>query len=95
MAGHLQGKIVAVGPSGSLITDLTAEMLQRVPRNGAVRIQCDEHVTYGIHAPGHKQPPRTLVAVIGPSGSLELEIVGESAHEILGISVGQSVDVSW
>ena len=49
----------------------------------------------GIFASGHDQPSMTLIAVVGSSGNLELEIVGESAKIMLGIAVGEPVVVKW
>ena len=38
---------------------------------------CDEHQTIGIYPADHKEEPFTLMAILGPSGFLELTIVGE------------------
>jgi S-adenosylmethionine hydrolase len=37
----------------------------------------------------------TLLALVGGSGKLELEIVGDSAKIMLGVRVGEKVVVKW
>jgi S-adenosylmethionine hydrolase len=93
--GKIEGRIAAVAENGNLVTDLTAEQLQHVPKDLRVSIQCDEHVPQGIFAPGHSEPEMTLLALLGSRGVLELEIVGDSARLMLGIPVGEKVVVQW
>lgn len=95
MAGKIEGTVVAVGANGNLITDITAAQLRDTPRNDSVTVRCDEHETLGIFEPGHSEPPMTLLALIGESGCLELEIVGDSAKIMLGVRVGEKVVVKW
>jgi S-adenosylmethionine hydrolase len=93
--GKIEGRIVAIAENGNLVTDLTAEQLRHVPTDPRVSIQCDEHVTQGLFAPGHTEPEMTFLALLGPRGVLELEIVGDSASLMLGIPVGEKVVVQW
>ena len=95
LPGKIEGKIVAVSESGNLVSDISEERLSRTPRDGQLTVRCDEHETIGIFASGHDQPSMTLIAVVGSSGNLELEIVGESAKIMLGIAVGEPVVVKW
>lgn len=95
MASRIEGKVVAISAQGNLITDITSEQLQRAPTDERVRILCDEHETVGIFQAGHSEPESTFLALIGPQGALELEIVGLSASEMLGIRVGEKVAVEW
>lgn len=91
----IQGKIVAIGESGNLVTDIRAEQLTNAPRDDRVRIRCDEHETTGIFGADHDQPAATLIAILGQGGQLELVIVGDSAQLMLGVTVGEQVEVSW
>lgn len=86
---------MAISPRGNLITDITAEQLQRAPTDERVRIICDEHETQGIFTNGHNEPEATFLALVGEQGALELEIVGLSASDMLGIRVGEKVVVEW
>ena len=59
----------------------------------AVHIRHGE--TQGLFEAGHDQPESTLIAVIGESGCLEIEIVGVSASIMLGVREGEKVSVRW
>jgi S-adenosylmethionine hydrolase len=87
--------VVAVSANGNLITDITADQLRDVPRNDSVTVRCDEHETIGLYALGHAEPEMTLLALVGDSGKLELEIVGDSAKIMLGVRIGEKVSVKW
>ena len=95
MAGKIEGAVVAISEAGNLVTDISADQLADVPRNESVTVSCDEHETIGIFAADHQEPPMTLLAVVGASGQLELEIVGDSAQLMLGVRVGEKVVVKW
>jgi S-adenosylmethionine hydrolase len=93
--GKIEGAVAKVSDSGNLITDITADQLRDAPRNESVIVKCDDHETIGIFTADHKEPPMTLLALIGSSGHLELEIVGDSAKIMLGVRVGEKVVVKW
>ena len=95
MAGRIEGSVVSISESGNLVTDITADQLTDVPRGDQVTVRCDEHETLGIFEVGHKQPPFTLIALVGSSGCLELEIVTDSAKIMLGVSTGEKVEIRW
>ena len=95
MPGKIEGKIASYGPTGNLVTDISHDRLQSVPRTDGVKVTCDEHETIGIYAADHKEEPFTLMAILGNSGCLELTIVGESAQAMLGVSLGEKVVVKW
>lgn len=95
MSGRVDGTVVSISGSGNLVTDITAEQLSDVPRDDQVTVRCDEHETLGIFEIGHVQPAFTLIALIGASGCLELEIVTDSAEIMLGVSAGEKVEVCW
>ena len=95
MPGKIEGSVVAIGETGNLITDITAERLKQVPTDDRTIIRCDEHETNGVFPAKHQQPDATLVAFVSAAGRMELEIVGESASMMLGIRVGEKVTVAW
>ena len=95
MAGKIEGAVVSISESGNLVTNITAAQLRDVPRGDTVTVACDEHETLGIYGLDHAQPPMTLLALVGGSGNLELEIVGDSAKIMLGVRVGEKVSVKW
>ncbi|MBC8350912.1 MAG: adenosylmethionine-8-amino-7-oxononanoate aminotransferase [Planctomycetes bacterium] len=95
MAGRIEGVVVSISEAGNLVTDIATARLADVPRDDHVTVRCDEHETIGIFDIGHEQPPFTLIAIIGASGFLELEIVTDSAKIMLGVSTGEKVEVCW
>jgi S-adenosylmethionine hydrolase len=95
VAGKIQGSVVSITATGSLVTDLTADQLRAAPRDERTQIRCDEHFTQGLFPSNHGEPEMTFLAILDDSGPLQLEIVGENASLMLGIRVGQSVSVEW
>lgn len=95
MPGKIEGAVVAYSESGNLITDIPHDRLRTVPSGGSVSVVCDEHETVGIFPADHKEPDFTFLAMLGPSGFLELAIVGESAKAMLGVRLGEKVLVKW
>lgn len=95
MPGRIEGKVISISEAGNLVTDITADRLEGAPTNDSVTIHCDEHETQGIFSQDHSEPESTFLALIGASGNLELEIVGDSASLMLGIRVGEPVVVKW
>ena len=95
MPGTVEGKVMAYGPEGNLVTDISASQLEAAPRDTSVTIRCDEHETVGLFTAGHSEPEMSLLALLAPSGFLELTIVGDSAKIMLGVSLGEKVVVSW
>ena len=93
--GKLEGRIEAIDSFGNLISDITADKLEGVPRGEDVTIECDEHQTQGIFRAYADQPEMTLIALVGSSGKLELAIVGDSAAIMLGVRVGTPLSVRW
>lgn len=95
MPGKVEGSVVSVSETGNLVTDIGSDQLREAPRDEQVTVRCDDHETNGIFSPNHGQPEATLLAIIGSSGCLELEVVGDSAKIMLGIRVGERVQVTW
>ncbi len=95
MANRIDGKVVAVDDFGNLVTDITREMLAGAPNDDSVTIHCDGHETYGIVSAYADQPTMTLVAVVGSDNQLKLAIVDDSAKIMLGVDVGETVEIRW
>ncbi|MEX2026235.1 MAG: SAM hydroxide adenosyltransferase [Pirellulaceae bacterium] len=95
MPGTIEGKITAYGPEGNLVTDIPHAQLTAAPRDTSVTIRCDEHETVGLFSAGHQEPELSLLALLAPSGFLELTIVGDSAKIMLGVRLGEQVTISW
>ena len=95
MAERVEGRVVSVTDSGSLVTDITPEQLRHAPTDERVRVHCDEHFTLGLHRSDHNEPDMTFLAVVSDNQALQLDIVGDSASMMLGIGVGDRVVVEW
>jgi len=95
LSGQIEGQIVSFSESGNLVSDIAHERLREAARTAGVTIACDEHETIGIFPADHVEEPCTLMAILGPSGCLELTIVGDSAQAMLGVRIGEKVVVRW
>ena len=95
VARTIEGKVESVDSAGNLITNIHADQLENAPRDERVTIICDEHETHGIYSSTDTQPEMTYIGIITDDGRLQLTIVGESAHLMLGIQVGEKVVVKW
>lgn len=95
MPGKIEGKVTSYGETGNLVTDIAVDRLRAAPRDQSVSVTCDEHQTVGLFTPEHKEPEMTLLALLAPSGFLELVIVGDSAKIMLGVRPGQPITVQW
>ena len=95
VTGKIEGSIATISKQGNLVSDISSSQLDGAPRDESVTVRCDEHETNGIFATDHSEPEMTLIALVGESGNLELEIVGDSAKIMLGVAVGEKVVVQW
>jgi S-adenosylmethionine hydrolase len=95
LPGKIVGQVVSIDSFGNLITNITADQLKDAPRDERLHVHCDEHETQGLFATYGEQPEMTLIALVGSSGFLELAIVGDSAHLMLGVRAGTQVTVTW
>ena len=95
LANLIEGSVSAIGESGNLITDISVEQLADTPKDENTIVKFGDHETLGIYETNHGQPDATMVASLGPNGFLEIEIVGISLSEMLGIKTGEKISVSW
>ena len=91
MSKTIEGSVEKIGESGNLITDISTDQVANLAADDSVTVKFGGHETHGVHPTDHEQPIGTLVALQGQSGFLEIEIVGISIAEMLGIKAGQSV----
>jgi len=95
LPGKVKGKVVSISAAGNLVTDIAADQLTDAPRDERLTVSCDEHVTQGLFDANHKEPPMTLLALLGEQGTLELCIVDDSAAIMLSVRPGEAVVVEW
>ena len=95
MANKITGTVASIGESGNLITSISHDQVAEAPRNESVSIKFSDHETYGLFAAEHEEPDATMVACLGSSGFVEIEIVGIPLAEMLGIRVGEKVVIKW
>jgi len=96
LSNKIEGKVEKIGADGQLVTDISIDQIANVPReNDSVKVEFGGHTTQGIFPEDHGQPAATMVASEGKSGFIEIEIVGISLGEMLGIKVETPVAISW
>jgi S-adenosylmethionine hydrolase len=96
MSKTITGSVIEVTSEGDLITDISADKLDSVPRDESLKVIVDEeHETFGIFAADHQQPPMTLIAIADSADSLRLHLVGDSATMMLGVRKGAPVVLKW
>jgi len=95
LATIVTGKVSEVGDDGRLITDIDVSQVTAAVGDQEVKVQFGGHETVGLYEQNHEQPEATLVASVGASGCVEIEIVGMSLAVMLGIGVDTQVKVQW
>ena len=95
MSNQIEGSVASIGDNGDLITDISIDQVANAPSDDSVRIKFGGHETLGIFPTNHDQPAATMVASLGKDGFLQIEIVGISLSEMLGIKSGTPVIVNW
>jgi len=93
LSKKIEGSVEKIGESGNLITDISIDQVADLAADDSVTVKFGGHETHGVHPTEHEQPMGTLVACCGKSGFLEIEIVGISIAEMLGIKVGEAIVV--
>lgn len=95
MPNRIEGNVAEIGETGCLVTDISVDQVANIPHDDSVTIRFGGHETVGIYPVDHQQPEATLVASLGKSGFLEIEIVGVSLSEMLGIGPQVAVEITW
>lgn len=94
-ANRIEGEVAEVDTYGNLITNISAELLNELPRDETLTVHCGEHKTFGLWETYADQPAQTLIALIGSTTMLELAITNGNAAEMLDAKVGETVQVTW
>lgn len=92
---NVEGQVIDVDSSGRLITNIDAAQVSDAPTDENVAIKFSGHETYGLFDQNHGQPESTMVASLGVSGCVEIEIVGMDLSGMLGIPKGTKVQIVW
>jgi S-adenosylmethionine hydrolase len=95
LAKKIEGKVIEVSDSGNLITDIAVDQFGDADRGDSFKVKFDGHETVGLYEIEHGQPAATMVASVNKAGVIEIEIVGISLSEMLGIGVGAPVGVEF
>jgi S-adenosylmethionine hydrolase len=95
LANRIDGKVTRISEKGALISDISVDQLKDVPSGETTSVKFGDHETFGLFPVNHGQPDATMVASLGVSGFLEIEIVGIPLAEMLGIRTGENVTVQW
>lgn len=95
MPNRIEGTVSSISHNGALITDISIESLENVPTGETTQIKFGDFETFGLFPNEHQQPDATMVAFLGDTGFLEIEIVGISLADMLGVRQGESVVVKW
>ena len=95
LANKIQGQVNSIDESGRLISDIPNDQVADAPRDDSLSVKFGDHETVGLYPADHDQPAATMVASLGNSGFVEIEIVGISLSEMLGIKKGETVTINW
>lgn len=95
MANQIEGQVVKIVEEGKLLTDIAVDQISEIVGDDSVVIKFGGHETIGLFPADHSQPDATMVASAGHSGFVEIEIVGISLAEMLGIKVEEPVAIIW
>lgn len=95
MANQIEGQVVKIVEEGKLVTDIAVDQVSAIVGDDTVVIKFGGHETIGLFPAEHGQPVATMVASAGHSGFVEIEIVGISLAEMLGIKIDEPVAITW
>ncbi len=95
MSNRIEGRVEKIGETGNLVTNISVDQVADIPHDDTVTIKFGGHETIGLFPAKHDQPAATMVASLGESGFVEIEIVGISLSEMLGIKPEAPVEVCW
>jgi S-adenosylmethionine hydrolase len=95
LANVVSGQVTEIEKTGRLITDIDVIEVEAAPRDENISIKFGGHETVGLFDHNHGQPDSTMVATLGDSGFVEIEIVGMDLAGMLGIPLGTKVQVEW
>jgi len=86
--GKIQGEVIYIDRFGNLITNIPEAM---IPKRPIIRIMGKEII--GLAKNYAEQAPRTLIAIIGSAGFLEISLTQGNASEKLKAGIGQALEL--
>lgn len=95
LSNRIDGTIASCDSAGNLVTDIPNDSVAGLVGDENVSVKFGDHETFGIFPTDHGEPDATLVASLGESGFVQIEIVGISLSDMLGIKAGVKVAVGW
>ncbi len=95
LSNQIEGLVASCDSAGNLITDIPNDSVAGIVGDENVSVKFGDHETFGIFATDHGEPDATLVASLGNSGFVQIEIVGISLSDMLGIKPGVQVNIAW
>ena len=95
LSNQIDGEVTSCDSAGNLITNVANDSVAGLVGDETVSIKFGDHETFGIFPIDHGEPDATLVASLGESGCLQIEIVGISLSDMLGIKPGIQVAIAW
>jgi S-adenosylmethionine hydrolase len=95
LSNRIDGQVSSCSSNGNLITDIANDSVAGLVGDENISVKFGPHETIGIFPADHGEPDATLVASLGASGFVEIEIVGVSLSEMLGIRAGVEVVIAW
>lgn len=95
LSNCIDGKVASCDAAGNLVTDIPNDSVAGLVGDENVSVKFGDHETFGIFATAHGEPDATLVASLGEPGFVQIEIVGISLSDMLGIKAGVKVAIAW
>ncbi len=95
LSNKIDGIVASCDSAGNLVTDIPNDSVAGLVGDDGVSVKFEAHETFGIFAADHGEPDATMVASLGESGFVQIEIVGISLSDMLGIREGAKVSVAW
>lgn len=95
LSNQIDGEVASCDSVGNLITNIANDSVAGLVGDENLSVKFGDHETFGIFPTDHGQPDATLVASLGESGCVQIEIVGISLSDMLGIKPGVQVVIAW
>lgn len=95
LSNQIDGEVASCDSTGNLVTNIPNDSVAGLVGDENVSVKFGDHETFGIFPTDHHEPDATLVASLGESGCVQIEIVGISLSDMLGIKPGVKVAVAW
>lgn len=95
LSNKIDGEVASCDSAGNLVTNIANDSVAGLVGDENVSVKFGDHETFGIFPTEHGEPDATLVASLGESGFVQIEIVGISLCDMLGIKPGVQIAIAW